>query len=901
MISAATSLTAVLRAVRAERAVIAALAGIVSVTAFLVAAVPGLLTSRYDAAARDAVAQVPPAARDVTVTAFIGGRTGPPPPIHADGGMRAVAARIAAATPAALRAVTGPVEYAIAGRPVALPLGQGAPPDRTDPSRRLLLERDPGVAGRVRYVAGRPPRNPASGRAAHAGAHPVIEAGLAATTAAPLQLRAGAEVPLTLGTTPVIVRITGLYRPLGRDDRFWPARPSLTAPIVERGRDGDPQYTGVGVLDAAGYQALYDETDAQLDFTWRLPVRPGAFTAARVRPVAGDLARLGVAAGSLEMVTPGLTADSTRPQVQTGLTGVLAGFRAQLGAARAVLSLALAGLFAVAFGALALTCRLLIERLRGPLAVLRARGASPAQLGGGVGAGAFLVALPAATVGYAAAAAVPGAAAWRGPVAVVGAAALVPAALAARTRSRPARELARPRGTPRRLVLDALVVMLAVAGVAALRARGLTTDAADRGTDPFLAAVPVLLACAAGLLTLRAYPYPLRLAGRLTARGRSAVAFIGVARSARQGTAAALPMIVLLLAVAVAAFAGVVDTGVRGAQERSAWQSVGADARIDGPGFDAAAIGRIRRVPGVRDVAPAQFIDGATLRSPARMLDVTIVTVDLAAYRRLAARTPLRLPAAPPGEAGGPPGSAAPALMSPGLARELGPGPYLAAAALISDLPVRPAGVVDAFPATHGPFVVVPYRSLGREATATTLFVGGRGLDPGRLRAAAGDAAQVTTWAGALDRLTGSPMLATVRAAFGYGVLALAGYATIVILLALILGSYARGQAVAYLRTLGLSRRQARGLAVAELGPALLAAGLAGWAVGLLLPHLLGSAVDLRPYTGGIAPAGYAPDPLTTAVLAGGLILFGGLAISVDAMIGVRRRLGTALRMGAQT
>ncbi|HEU5159991.1 MAG TPA: FtsX-like permease family protein [Streptosporangiaceae bacterium] len=883
-------LPAIVRTARVERAIFAALGLVVLTTTFLVTAAAPLLTGRYDAAARAAVTDVAPAARDVTLTAFgEGGRTRAPT-VRADDVLRSLADQIGAMTPGALRAVTGPVEYTVATRPLPLPAGSGADPSLPDPSRRLLLEWDPGVAARVRYIDGRPPHNPVP----RARGRPVVEAGLDAGTMAALRLQTGAELPFTLGSEPVIVRITGRYHPLSAADRYWSARPGHTGPIVRRSTEGT-EYTGVGVLDAAGYQTVHDATDTSFDFTWRLPVRPDAFTAARAGPAVDAIARLGATVTDL--------------QVASGLTGALGDFRGQLRTAQAVLSVALTGLFAVAAGVLALVCRLLTERLRAPLATMRARGASLAQLGSGVGAAALLVSLPAAAAGYAPAAAlVPGTAALSGALAVLAAATLVPVVLACRAHSGAGEsgrtDLVGRRATPRRLVLEGLAVALAGAGVVALRTRGLTTGSADRGADPFLAAVPVLLGCAAGLLTLRAYPYPLRLVGRLTARGRSVVSFVGVARASRQSTVAVLPMIVLLLATAVAGFAGTVESGLGRAQERSAWMATGADARVDGLRLDVAGADRLRRVPGVRDVVPAQFVDGATFSSPSQVIDVTLVAVDLAAYRRLTAGTPIRPPAPPAASAASTrAGSAVPALLSPGLARRAGPGPYTASAGVIPDLSIQPAGTADAFPAAGAgdAFVVVPYRSLGAEATPTMFFVRGTGMDPAGLRRAAGADAVVTTRAVVYDRLTGTPMAALVRTAFGYGTLVVAGYATLAILLALIIGSGPRGQTVSYLRTLGLTRRQARRLAVAEVAPALLCAAVAGWVVGLLLPHVVGPAIDLRPYTGGFAAVGYAPDPLRTAALGAGLIVFAGLAIAIETVISGRRRLGTTLRMGAQT
>jgi putative ABC transport system permease protein len=453
----------------------------------------------------------------------------------------------------------------------------------------------------------------------------------------------------------------------------------------------------------------------------------------------------------------------------------------------------------------------------------------------------------------------------------------------------------RRRATPRQIVLEGLAVTLAIAGVLALRSRGLTTESAVQGSDPFLAVVPVLLGFAAGLLTLRGYPYPLRLISRLTARGRSAVPFIGVARAARQGLLAALPVIVLLLATAIAGFAGVVDSELHRAQQRSAWLTAGADARIDGQRLDRAALERVRRVPGVRDAVPARIIDSVTFGSPSQNVPVTLVAIDLAGYRRLVAGSPIRLPT-PPRD-----GLVPPALLSPGLAQQIGRGPFRLSAAVISDLTVRPADTIDAFPTTSGAFVVVPDRPLSASEQPTAFFVRGTRLDSAQLHRAAGGDTVVTTRAGSYDALTGAPMVGLVRAAFGYGTLVVAGYGTLAILLTLIIGSSARGQTMSYLRTLGLSRSQAHRLAIVELGPVLLCAAIVGWAVGLLLPHVIGPAMDLRPYTGGLPATGYGPDPLMTMALAIGLIVFGGLAIAADTMISGRRQLGAELRMGAQS
>jgi putative ABC transport system permease protein len=73
---------------------------------------------------------------------------------------------------------------------------------------------------------------------------------------------------------------------------------------------------------------------------------------------------------------------------------------------------------------------------------------------------------------------------------------------------------------------------------------------------------------------------------------------------------------------------------------------------------------------------------------------------------------------------------------------------------------------------------------------------------------------------------------------------------------------------------------------------------VAGWLLGLVLPGLLGPAIDLSPYTGGSPVTHYAPDLAGAAVLAGGLLAFAGLAVLIDAVTAARRGLGGVLRIG---
>jgi putative ABC transport system permease protein len=308
----------------------------------------------------------------------------------------------------------------------------------------------------------------------------------------------------------------------------------------------------------------------------------------------------------------------------------------------------------------------------------------------------------------------------------------------------------------------------------------------------------------------------------------------------------------------------------------------------------------------VEDAVPARFVDGAQLAAGGPYPEpVSVVAVDLDAYRRVTAGRPLSVPS---GRHGG--GAETPALFSPALARRAsGTRPMGLSWSDGTALRIRRAATIDRFPTLPDgqSFVVLPYTALDRsDPQPNTIFVRGHDLDAARLRRAAlpgvpkDSVISADTYARVHGELAGAPLVGMIRDNFGYTALAVGGYGSLTVLLALVIGASARGRTVSYLRTLGLSRGQARRLAVVELGPVIVVAAATGWVLGLVLPRVVGPAIDLRAYTGGLPAADYTLDLKSTALLAGGLIVFAGLALAVDAVLNSRRHLGSAIRMGDQ-
>ena len=140
-------------------------------------------------------------------------------------------------------------------------------------------------------------------------------------------------------------------------------------------------------------------------------------------------------------------------------------------------------------------------------------------------------------------------------------------------------EMVRPKRSMRRVTAEASVLLLAGVGAFVLNQRGLDPE---RGVDFFVVSVPVLLAAAVALVALRLLPWPLRQLGRLTARSRGAVAFLGFARAGRATTAGTGPLAVLVVAVSTAIFSAVVASTIADGRDRATDQAVPGDVLVEG-------------------------------------------------------------------------------------------------------------------------------------------------------------------------------------------------------------------------------------------------------------------------------------------------------------------------------
>jgi putative ABC transport system permease protein len=168
------------------------------------------------------------------------------------------------------------------------------------------------------------------------------------------------------------------------------------------------------------------------------------------------------------------------------------------------------------------------------------------------------------------------------------------------------------------------------------------------------------------------------------------------------------------------------------------------------------------------------------------------------------------------------------------------------------------------------------------------------------LRTAMGTASPLLTRAGAVDRVREAPLVAGTLAAFPIASAVAAGLSALAVVLTLVVTAPARSRLLSRLRTLGLSPRQAQGLAVWEVAPLAVTALAAGLLLGLAVPWLVAPAVDLRPFTGGTSAPPYTVGAAAVAAIAAGFVLLIAVAVAVTVSANRRLRLGAVLRVGEE-
>ncbi|MFH9353287.1 FtsX-like permease family protein [Kitasatospora sp. NPDC017646] len=731
--------------------------------------------------------------------------------------------------------------------------------------------------------------------------------------------------------------VVGLYQVNSPQDPFWddlgcPARACLNATSAHE------HWMTSGFVSGDSLAAMAHWGSSAEDF-WRLPVDPASLRADQLDRTRNTVRSFQTGSGATDLIDATRRADL---HTSSGLSDLLTRADERYQASLPLSTIGPAGVAGVATVVLCLAAALTTDRRTGEIQLLRARGGSrTGVLLRLIGEGAATV-LPAAVLATTLALVLLPTPRWGQAVLAALAAALL-ALLAFPARAALLWARRRAVGHRRRLVGELAVLVVTVAAVAEVRRRGVGTGG---GLDPLLVAAPLLLAVTGGLLLARLEPL---LVGRLAAlagRGRGLIAFLGLARAARDTTGrrrpSALPLLALLIAVTTTGFGATVLDTVDHVRARAARIATGGDIGVSLPDYAtlpesfakaAAALPGVRASTGAWVEPKARFVG-----ADQDYTDAYLVVVDPVAYAEIARTVGVgEFDAAKLAGTSGGRDTPVPALFSRSLAKRLVAGPAEVRTPNGNGLRTTVAGIVPATPALPDPgkpFVVVPagpawerlpdvkrinkWFAVGdvdpEQVRATLRNNGGSGGQPSGIAklisedaAAAGKATHglpagytVHSSRESAAALADDPLQHAAGRLFRYAAAAGAGFALLAVLLTLFRAAPERTAVLARLRTMGLRPRQALALIMTEALPQTLAAAVGGGLVALAAVALLGGAFDISTLVGAQVGDVITPAPMPVLLPTAGLALLVGLAVVLETLVAGRRRIATELRAGEQ-
>ena len=861
---------------------------LVTLTVFLVALVPRMFSAVTTAELRHQLSAAPPEQLNLTGSGPIG---------------------LPSVSNATAETLLGPTDAAIAKMSSQLPRplrdGIGAPDwllrsvgiaGSTPKSPSVLaisLAIDLNWAHHVRFVSGEEPR--AFERVSTQDENPnPIEIALSSRTAASIGVEAGDVLDSGIG--PYLV--SGIYEPSTADDSYWRHATDLNSPIELR-RPGEPGKIQASAFVNPGTIVGLREIFASGTITAWAPIDPNAYSYA-------DLDQLSMQSGILVASLRDLP-DFGRLGFSTALPELLERARQAVSAMSALIALAASGLLGMLIATYALSIQALLRRRHLALGLLSARGAAPAQLRGVAVLEAALVALPGSALAIAAAALVVpervGLEGWLPPVALALTPLLMAGWLVAPGSLRESRrDIAVRSSFALRWVIEVSVAGAAAIALVLLQRRGLVASSDITGIDPLLAATPLLLAVTAGLIALRLYPLAMRMTLAM-ARARSAPVWaVGSARAVREPAIGSIATLALAIGVTIVVFTIVMISTVGATMENAVRERLGADVLVTAHDLPDSVVDDIRQVPGVDGAAALTSLSGLTLTDQAGPITVTVLLADPAALRNVRPDLP---------ELTGAPAGTLPILVSAELAKRI-----QGTEVTIEESRLSTVGVVadSALPKPIGPWLIadrsaavglglggqVPSRILialsdhGGDATVAAIT----GIVLSAQSAQYLASARVTDVRSELAQNRAEPITFAVEASL---VIAAGGsllLTALVVILASAASAASRNRVVGILRILGMTGRQVRGLVAWEFGPAVIASIIVGTLVGIGIPFLVTSVLDLRGFFGGTALPSPTIAPLWIAGAVGVYAIAVVGAVLVASALGRRFAPAATLKMG---
>lgn len=737
----------------------------------------------------------------------------------------------------------------------------------------------------------------------------VIPIALRDTTAQTYQVAVGDVLvlhPIDAVEPTVAVRIDGLFTPQDPRDPLWESDPRMLGIAKVFGPQGSVINEAAALAPPSSYGALSDvlfrmaPNDPWLD--WRSPALNHTWTY-RVddrRITRDDVPLIRDALVHLESDPTTFAGLREAPTVTTGLGRLLEQYDRDLATTDSMVSFTRVGLAALSGLVLAVTGLIGLGRSRPDLSLLIARGGSrrravPIALATLFGPAALT------TVAVLAAVALGAHMAWSTVLTAV-LVLVLPMTLVTVVATGWLRVVPSRPNAVRRIVLEVGIVLLAGLAVTSLRSRA--GDIAAGTLDWYAALAPPLLALAGGVVAVRLLPWGVGWLAARAARGRGLVTMLGLARASRTGPSAVLPLLAVSVGTMLVALLATLGLNAEAQRERAAYERVGADVTVEATRVDDALVSSLREVPGVTTVAAARVVPRQTVVTDAGETVMQIMGMDLADYAAVVENTPIAL-----GERTVRLGEGSSAV--PIVASDLSVGTDVR---MIVEGHVVEGSIVQVDPSLHRivdgretPVLVLPLSALqaalpGGQPTTVFVRTGAPEAVVSRFAAdptAFGSLVTDVTSASAADAMVADRALTTyVARTHLVGALLAAGLALLALVLLLAATREDRRQVVVRLRTMGLPRGVERRLAWVEVLPVVLVAALIGAAIGLIVPTVLSSALDLRAVTGAVTHQPLEVSWLAGAAAVGTMVVLAWAALALDAAVARRAALSEDLRKG---
>jgi putative ABC transport system permease protein len=724
---------------------------------------------------------------------------------------------------------------------------------------------------------------------------PPIEVALSRSAADLMEIGVGDEI----GFHPSNLIVAGIYDLVDPDDPYWVHSSDLAQGIMDLETGKPPTVRASAYLDPESLIGL-QTTFAFGDLSAWIPLDPQAYEY-------GDIAELSTqarAAAASQVALPNFGGLNFR----SGISGVIETVIGRVTSTSALLALTTSGLLGLLLAVFALGLQIVIRRRRTALALASARGAGTAQVRGAMLLEGLLIAAPGSAVAIAAAAillpARVGPEAWIAPIAV----ALAPAVLAAALTT--PRALSEGRGDLRvrsrsrlRWVAEVAVVLLAGVAVFLLARRGLVPASTVVGIDPLLAAAPVLLAAASCVIALRLYPIPLRAAQRAQRGRRGPTGLVGAARAIRDPALGFISALAMVIGIFVVVFSAIATSTVEQGLVQGARDDVGADVQVRAHDLPDSLVDELIGLDGVRAAVSLTTVSGIPFSDEVGSTEVNVLIADTAALHAIRPDIPELTP------------------LDDGRLRLLVSSDWASRVSgtdlMVGSSLAAPAGIIaaNAVPGISRHWVLIDQSEaigVGIEGEVPSRIL--LALDPDSPASTAAieeivtaaqpdifrDSVHVLDASSRLAEVQRGPTVGGLRAALVVTALAALLLTLLTVVLASVAAAAARNRMVGVLRILGISGGQVRGLVAWELAPVAAMAVIVGTALGLSVPYLVTSVLDLRVFVGGNTQPSPAIEPLWIAAAVGAFVVVVVIAALLASALGRRFAPAGALKMGEE-